>query len=90
MRRNVLNYWIALAMFTLVLGVVFIGFLLGFVIPRGSGGPEWQRALWGLGRHDWADIHKWLAVGLCALLVVHLWLHWDWIVATTKRVFGRA
>jgi cytochrome b len=34
-------------------------------------------------------IHEWLGLGLGFVLVVHLTLHWDWVVRTTRRLFGR-
>lgn len=75
-------------MSTPVLGVVFIGFPLWFVIPRGSGGPGWLTAVWGLGRQDSGDIRKWASVAFVVLLVIHVWLRWDWIVGAAKRVLG--
>jgi hypothetical protein len=37
------------------------------------------KVLWGWGRHDWGDLHFWLAVGLIAIILLHLVLHWSWI-----------
>lgn len=34
-------------------------------------------------------IHEWLGIGLGAAIVVHLLLHWQWIVTVLKRVFSR-
>ena len=86
-RRNALNYWIDLAMFLLMIGIAFIGILLGFVIPKGERFSDKAKSFWGIGRHDWGDIHLWLSLTFVVLLIVHLWLHWGWIVATTKQVF---
>lgn len=32
-------------------------------------------------------IHEWLGISFGAAIVVHLLLHWQWIVSTTKRIF---
>jgi hypothetical protein len=32
-------------------------------------------------------IHEWFGLGFGAGLLVHLTLHWDWVVGTTKRLF---
>jgi hypothetical protein len=34
-------------------------------------------------------VHQWLGVALAALAVVHLTVHWRWVVAVTGRFFGR-
>jgi hypothetical protein len=34
-------------------------------------------------------IHEWLGIGLGAVLLVHLTLHWDWVVRTTGRLLRR-
>jgi hypothetical protein len=33
-------------------------------------------------------IHEWLGIGLGLVLLVHLTLHWDWVIRTTKRLFS--
>ena len=33
-------------------------------------------------------IHEWLGIGLALAVVIHLLLHWQWIVQTTKRFLG--
>jgi len=44
-----------------------------------GGEPEGPLTLWGLGRHDWGEIHLWLATVMIVLVVVHIWLHWGWV-----------
>lgn len=34
-------------------------------------------------------IHEWLSIAFGAAIVIHLLLHWQWIVATLKRFFSR-
>lgn len=34
-------------------------------------------------------IHEWLSIAFAAAIVIHLLLHWQWIVATIKRFFQR-
>jgi hypothetical protein len=33
-------------------------------------------------------VHEWLSIALIAVLIVHLLLHWTWIVNTVKRFVG--
>jgi hypothetical protein len=34
-------------------------------------------------------LHQWLGVGVTVLMLVHLYLHWDWVTAVFKRIFGK-
>jgi hypothetical protein len=92
MKRGTLNYLVDGVTFAGVLAMVATGLILEFVLPPGSGGRGHRggQELWGLGRHDWGDWHFYLAMGLGALLLIHLALHWSWICAMTLRPFGAA
>jgi hypothetical protein len=32
-------------------------------------------------------IHEWLGIGIGIALLLHLTLHWDWVIRTTRRLF---
>lgn len=34
-------------------------------------------------------IHEWLSFAFAGTIIVHLLLHWQWLVATTRRFFGK-
>lgn len=34
-------------------------------------------------------IHEWLSIAFGAAIIVHLLLHWQWLAATTKRIFSK-
>jgi hypothetical protein len=34
-------------------------------------------------------IHEWLGLGIGLALLLHLTLHWDWVVRTTRRLLSR-
>ena len=94
MRKATRNYLLALIMFLLALFQAVSGFVLWLVLPRGDGGfmggrgtgiGEEAAFLWD--RHTWIYIHEWVAVSLLVLLVIHLILHWKWIVYITKKPF---
>lgn len=67
-------------------GLAGTGLLLAWRLPPGSRGGRGLSAL-GWGRHDWGDLHTWLAYAFLALIVVHLALHWRWFwqIAARKR-----
>ncbi len=90
MSKNTLNYIIDAIMAALMLNIVFIGALLGFVIPKGERAGYAPKVLWGLHRHDWGEIHMYLSLALVAVLIVHVWLHWSWVAACTRRLLARS
>ncbi len=95
--RPNMNLAIDLVAFMLAIGMVATGFVLEYTLPPGSGriGTEgfgappggWRRPivlLWGMSRHEWGNVHFWLAIGLLAVLSLHLFLHWKWVVCMVK------
>jgi hypothetical protein len=66
----------------LVLGLVeaVSGFILWFALPSGGGRRGLESLYWGLSRHSWIAIHDWVAIALTAVVVIHLLLHWKWVV----------
>jgi hypothetical protein len=80
------NFWTDLVLFFQMLALLVTGLILKYGLPPGRGrGQGWgrhqggPRELFGLKRHDWGDIHFWIAVSLVAILLLHLVLHWGWI-----------
>jgi hypothetical protein len=88
------SYWImAMSMALLGLAEAVTGFVLwlGFPTGGGGGGRGWgggvgNLTFWELSRHTWIDIHDWVAVALVVLVVVHVILHWKWIVRMAKSL----
>jgi hypothetical protein len=33
-------------------------------------------------------IHEWLGIGIAVALLLHLTLHWDWVIRTTRRMLN--
>jgi len=89
MRKATRNYLLALIMFLLALFQAVSGFVLWLVLPGGRGymGGRDEGLVSGAtflwSRHTWIDVHKWVAVALLVILVVHLVLHWRWVVHMT-------
>ncbi len=77
---------------------VAVGFLLTaasgiYFLLLPSGGYEGGRnPIWDPGflfsRTTWDLIHTWSGVGMIVAAVVHLWIHWRWVVNVTKRFFA--
>ncbi|MGE9292035.1 MAG: DUF4405 domain-containing protein [Puniceicoccales bacterium] len=53
-----------------------------------SGGPS---TMFGLNKHEWADLHTWVGVGFAVLVLVHLFMAWPWLknaAAGKKRLWA--
>jgi hypothetical protein len=87
MDRNALRYIVAALALVLLIGMVLTGLLIKYVLPPGSGGRLGGPALvlWGLDRHDWGAVHWWIALVLLIITLVHLLLHWTWVVTLPNR-----
>jgi hypothetical protein len=74
MLMQVVNWFLYLG-FCVLTGT---GLLLAFRLLPGSRGGQGLE-FYGWGRHDWGDVHFWVACGVIALAVVHLILNWAWV-----------
>ena len=97
MKRATLNFILDSIAFVNLLLLATTGVIMRWVLPPGSGGGYGRgfrggrgggevKELLGLGRHDWGDIHFFLALLLVLLMLIHLVLHWTWIKTCTKSV----
>jgi hypothetical protein len=82
MNRTIANIIFDIIAAFLLLGMIATGYLLRFPLPPGS---NKTLSLWGLTRHQWGDIHFWISLGLLVVLVIHLVLHWNWIVTVIGK-----
>jgi hypothetical protein len=82
MNRTLVNVIIDLVATLLFLSMIATGYLLRFPLPPGS---NKTLTLWSLSRHQWGDIHFWISLGLLAVLMIHLALHWNWIVTVIGK-----
>ena len=85
MKRTALNLLIDALALLCFLGMIATGYLLRFPLPPGT---NKSLVLWGLGRHQWGDVHFWISLALLVVLLVHLVLHWQWVVSVVARQFG--
>lgn len=69
----------------LMVAMAATGYILRFPLPPGT---NKSLSLWGLTRHQWGQIHFWFSLALLVLVIVHVCLHWQWIVVSVKRRYG--
>ncbi|MCF7788729.1 MAG: DUF4405 domain-containing protein [Prosthecobacter sp.] len=84
MSRGPFNLLIDLLAAASLLVMVATGYVLRFPLP-----PATNRTheLCGLSRHEWGTIHSWASLVLLLVLVIHVVLHWDWIVTMIRHRF---
>jgi len=83
------RYLVDALLFICLVGMVFIGILLGLVISEGPISSGGSKYFLGLHRHQWGDIHAYLSIAFVVLMVIHLVLSWKWITAKTRQIFKR-
>jgi len=65
-------------------GIAFL--LMGSGGYQGGRNPGFETALLGLSRGTWDDLHTWASLVMIVGVLVHLALHWKWIVRMTKKM----
>ncbi|MFA5112095.1 MAG: DUF4405 domain-containing protein [Desulfobaccales bacterium] len=91
MDRPKLNFIIDALMFLCIMAMAGLGFLMKYRLPPGRDvAARYGRNLYlswlGWDRHDWGDVHLYLALALLALLTLHLILHWHLIPGLFARL----
>ena len=95
MLRGTHNFIWDLVLFLCLLGLAVTGLIMKYILPPGTSGLGRSlhdgtgrgiqaKELWSMTRHEWGDIHFYLAMTFVALMVVHIILHWKWIKAYVK------
>lgn len=81
MKKNKIHAYIDAIAFVGIVLITATGLLMHYILPPGSGH---FMELWGMDRHEWGQIHFWIAVGLLGILALHLILHWRWVISMIK------
>jgi hypothetical protein len=101
MKRTHLNALIDAAACLAFLALLSTGLILEYQLPPGSGGlrgfgfgrgasHRTVHLLWGWTRHEWGQVHYWIALGMMAVLGFHVLLHWKWILCTIRGTHTNA
>ncbi|MGD9116383.1 MAG: DUF4405 domain-containing protein [Dehalococcoidia bacterium] len=86
MSKSTRNYLIAVVMGILALIQLVSGFVLWLALPCGGGrGSGDGTFLWS--RDVWLNMHNYAALVFIALVILHIILHWGWIVRMTRSYF---
>ena len=91
MDKPKLNFVIDALMFLCLMVMAGLGFLMKYsLLPGRQAWSKYGRNVeltWlGWDRHDWGEIHLYLAFALLGLLTIHLILHWQMILGLYARL----
>lgn len=89
MKKTDWQYLIDTLLFLCIVGIVFIGFLMGLVIPKGPTALESAKYFLGLHRHQWGNIHFYLSIAFTILVIIHLCFSWSWIKGKSRQIFKK-
>lgn len=78
MSKAAWHYWLDVVLGLLALLLAVSSFLLWVVFPRGYYGV----------RVFWVDVHKWGGLALGLGVLIHVLLHWKWLLRMTRRYLG--
>jgi hypothetical protein len=57
---------------------------------QGGRNPAYKAFVLGLARDTWNEVHLWTGVAVLAISLLHVVLHWKWIVCTTRNMLRPA
>jgi hypothetical protein len=71
------------AIIAMLSGIYFLYFPIGGY--QGGRNPAYDLVLL-FTRHTWDDLHTWSGVAMIMVVIIHLSLHWHWVVNMTRRM----
>jgi hypothetical protein len=88
MKKSDMKWLVDCLMFVDFCSLLVVGLILAFAIPQGGGPTAPTHYFLWLHKHQWGNIHFYLAIGFLILLPIHLSFNWAWIQNTFKGYFG--
>lgn len=85
MNRNAVNFWLDVTLIVNFAAITVTGSVLKWGVACGRGCRD--RLFWGWSRGEWLDLHFWLAVAITLNILLHVILHWGWLVCQFRCRF---
>jgi hypothetical protein len=84
------NWLIDAGLFTSALAASISGVYFLFLPSNGyqGGRNPWHNIQILFDRHTWDNLHTWTGVVMIAAALIHLVIHWKWVVNMTRRMFN--
>lgn len=88
MNKAKINYWVDAALALSYIITAVTGLIIFFFLPGGVKQGRLQEFM-GIIKENWTSVHNWVGIAMIVLSLVHLMLHWNWIVCMTKNIFSK-
>ncbi len=85
MNQTKANYLVDILMGISFFVSAITGIVISIFLPRGIRQGGAQEFL-GVTKSAWSTLHEWSGVMMILLVLVHLILHWRWMVCMTKSI----
>jgi hypothetical protein len=89
MNKSKIDYFVDMIALVSFLVTAITGLVIMIFLPPSEGRGGVHNYLFGYGRHDWGAIHDLAGVIMIIAVLIHLVLHWRWIVNMTKGLFKK-
>ena len=86
MKKTQINYIVDILALVSFVVTAITGLVLKFFLPSGVRQSRLQE-FWGIPKGTWTEIHDWFGILFIIFTLIHLVLHWNWIVCMTKNIF---
>lgn len=92
--KGMILFWTDLASAITFMALIITGAVLNWILPHGmgrqGGGRGGQAQFLAFSRHDWGELHFWIAAASVVLLVFHVAMHVGWVTTSARRYLMRS
>ncbi len=85
--KSKINFLVDAVGYFALMVLIGTGIIMAFILLPGRervvGDPT---SIMGLTRHDWGDVHFWASIAFLAAILLHIILHWSWIVSVLRTM----
>lgn len=86
--KTIVNFWVDCSLLAMFLALWWVSAVLHLLFPAGAAARRWT--LWGRSVTDWQNIQFALLCLFTGGILLHLMLHWTWIMGVVStRFLGR-
>ena len=86
MKTLKLRFWVDVLAFLALLITVATGLIIGVLRALSDRGSA---VFLGLRLGKWSSLHGLIGMIMFIIILVHLVMHWDWVVYATRKMWGK-